>query len=353
MRAPARILHVLGSGDESGAGMAQIVRNLAANLDPRRYRVSACFLRDDGPLGGTLREYGIEVTSSRWHGGARDVAGAGRFAGIVRAGRFAIVHLHAGGIAPRLVSRMAGRAKVVAHFHSLSEENAGEPRRRRTGRFADVVIANSAATAATIAGCVPLVVYPGVHAGPRIVSRSESADFVTIGVAARLAPVKGVEDLIAAFALVAPQSGVTLDVAGAGRETDALRGQAESLGIADRVRFLGWRDDVRTLMERWDIYAQPSRAEGFGLAVVEAMAAGLPVVTTDVGGLAEIVANGESGWLVPVGDTRMMAARLGELIADPDARTRMGDAGRARAVSEFSPEREAAAIQSAYNRLLA
>jgi len=251
------------------------------------------------------------------------------------------------------VSRTAGRAKVVAHFHSLSEENAGEPRRRRTGRFADLVIANSAATAATIAGCVPLVIHPGVHAGPRIVSRSGAAESVRIGVAARLAPVKGVEDLIAAFALVAPQLGVTLDVAGAGRETDALRGQAESLGIAERVRFLGWRDDVRALMERWDIYAQPSRAEGFGLAVVEAMAAGLPVVATDVGGLAEVVENGVSGWLVAAGDSRAMAARLVELVADADARRRMGDAGRARAVSEFSPEREAAAIQSAYDRLLA
>jgi glycosyltransferase involved in cell wall biosynthesis len=347
------VLHVLGSGDPSGTGLAQVVRNLAANLDPRRYRLSVCFLGDDGPLGGTLREQGIDVTSSRWHAGVRDVAGARRFAGIVRAGRFPIVHLHAGGIAPRLVSRTVGRAKVVAHFHSLSEEDAGNPRRRRTGRFADLVIANSAATAATIAGCVPLVVYPGVYAGPRSVSRNKSAESVTIGVAARLAPVKGVEDLIAVFALVARQFGVTLDVVGAGRETDVLRGQAETLGIADRVRFLGWRDDVQALMERWDIYVQPSRAEGFGLAAVEAMAAGLPVVATDVGGLAEIVENGESGWLVAAGDTRAMAARLGELIADADMRRRMGDAGRARVVSQFSPEREAAAIQSAYDRLLA
>jgi glycosyltransferase involved in cell wall biosynthesis len=117
---------------------------------------------------------------------------------------------------------------------------------------------------------------------------------------------------------------------------DRLQRQAERLGIGDRVVFMGPRGDIASVMNAADIYCQPNAAaESFGLTFIEALDAGLPVVATNIGGAAEIV-DGTCGVLVPPGSPGALALALGKLLADRDARARLGAGGprRARALCD-------------------
>jgi glycosyltransferase involved in cell wall biosynthesis len=114
------------------------------------------------------------------------------------------------------------------------------------------------------------------------------------------------------------------------------------------VHLLGLRSDVERVLCAGDVFAQPSRNEGLPLALLEAMAAGLPVVVTRVGGMAEVVREGESGHLVAAGDAAALSAALAALLGRPDRGRELGAAGRARVQAEYSVERMAARYRALY-----
>jgi glycosyltransferase involved in cell wall biosynthesis len=126
-----------------------------------------------------------------------------------------------------------------------------------------------------------------------------------------------------------------LDFAGAGATQTDVAALVGSLKLDDRVNFLGQRHDVPDLLRRTDIYALISHWEGFPYGVIEAMSAGLPVVASDVGGVAEAVEHGVTGFVVPRADERAIAERIAVLLGDPDLRARLGAAGRTRYQEEF------------------
>jgi glycosyltransferase involved in cell wall biosynthesis len=173
------------------------------------------------------------------------------------------------------------------------------------------------------------------HAGP------------TIGFVGRLAHEKGA-DLLLRAVVDLPEA--TVVVVGDGPERERL---ASELGIRERIDFIGWSDDVRRLLPTFDVLAQPSRWEGFGISIVEAMLARLPVVAARVGGVSEVVVDGVTGTLVPPEDQAALAAALGALLADAGLRTRMGDAGREIAGDRFTDDTMARAFASVYARVLA
>ncbi|HKY97209.1 MAG TPA: glycosyltransferase [Gemmatimonadaceae bacterium] len=349
------VIHVLGTGEQQARGISLTVENLARTLDPHQYRLSVIFLRSDGPVGDAFRKLGMDVRTIDWRGGRGDIAGALRFARALRAMKPAIVHLHAGGLSPRFVSKAAAGARVVVHYHSLEEESRADKRRRavRTPMAADLVIANSRATAKSVTKGEPLVVYPGVNVLRKVFRRTPH-ETIVVGIAARLVPVKGISYLIESLALLARHSPpIRLEIAGHGPERLKLEAAAARAGVADRVAFLGWVDDVPSAMDKWDIVALPSLAEGLGIAALEAMARGIPVVATQVGGLSEIIVDGRTGFLVPPKDPQAMADRISQLAKDPALRAKLGNAARERAADLFSVERESQAIQSAYQSLLA
>lgn len=353
MKAQRTVLHVLGTGDESGTAIANVVIGLAKYMDSSRYSFSAFFLNSDGPLRADLDRAGVSIVDGHWSGGWRDPGGARRFAGMVRSARFSIVHFHAGGLSARAAVKSVSRAGVVAHFHSLAREaDYAQPRKRRAP-FADLIIANSKATADTFHSEDVVIIPPGVDARPATNRRHRSAT-VVVGIAARLVKVKRVDDLIDAMriAIIAAPT-LRLEIAGTGPDEPRLREKAAAMGLGKNVRFLRWRRDVRVLMERWDIYAQPSLAEGFGLAVLEAMASGLPVVASNAGGLAELVLHDRTGYLVPPGDARAIANRLVQLARDHHTREALGMAGRERAARSFTLEHQAERMGDAYERVLA
>ena len=119
-----------------------------------------------------------------------------------------------------------------------------------------------------------------------------------------------------------------IELAGSGTCEPRLRSLAAQLGIADSVNFLGWREDVDALHRRWQVFVQPSIHEGSGSSALEAMASGLPVVASAAGGLPEVVEDGRTGFLVPVGAVDALVDRLGRLLEDEELRAEMGDAGR-------------------------
>ena len=151
--------------------------------------------------------------------------------------------------------------------------------------------------------------------------------------AGRLHANKAFDDLLRAL----PQlPGAWLWLAGDGPEQSPLARLAAELGVADRVRFLGWRDDLPALLAACDVFVCPSRHEPLGNAIIEAWAAGKPVIAAASEGPWFLIDDGISGWLVPVGDVGALAGAIGEALTDPDRRRSRAAAGHARYRAEFS-----------------
>lgn len=141
-------------------------------------------------------------------------------------------------------------------------------------------------------------------------------------------------------------------IVGEGELQPRYEKMANELGIAERCRFLGPRSDVGALLSVSDCGVLCSRSEGFSNAILEYMAAGLPVVATDVGGAREAVMHGESGFVVPSNDEAALASAISSLLNDSDLAVRMGSAGRKAALERFSDTAQLAAVNSLYNELL-
>jgi glycosyltransferase involved in cell wall biosynthesis len=170
-----------------------------------------------------------------------------------------------------------------------------------------------------------------------------------IGTTARLDAQKGLDILLRALPSVPD---VDVEIVGDGRERGALEALARELGVADRVRFAGWSDNAREWLARWDAFVLPSRFEGLPLAILDAMFAELPVIATDVGSIAEAVAHGRTGFLVPTENPAALAAALRQLLADPVLARRFGRAGRAVAVERFATTAKARRYEALYDELL-
>jgi glycosyltransferase involved in cell wall biosynthesis len=139
-----------------------------------------------------------------------------------------------------------------------------------------------------------------------------------------------------------------LAIAGRGEEEERLRVLAREEGIAERVSLLGFRWDVPDILAAADVFVMPSLSEGLPLALVEAMAAALPVVVSDVGGVPEVAVPGKEAILVPPGDPGKLAEGLSMLLLDPAARAVLGAAARERAVRDFSVSTMCAAYERLY-----
>jgi glycosyltransferase involved in cell wall biosynthesis len=209
---------------------------------------------------------------------------------------------------------------------------------------------------------IPIGVETGIaenRTGVRAAIRAElgiSDDTIVVGNLARLVPFKGHRYLLDAAALVLRErSDVVFTIAGDGELLDALLAQARSLGIGDRVRFLGFRDDLDRLYTAFDIYCHSSlelAAEAFPLAILRALASGLPVVCTNVGGIAMMVDDGISGYLCPPEDAGSLGRALLKAVIDPVARESMGRASLDLFTRRFHAEAMAEKVEKVYERVL-
>jgi glycosyltransferase involved in cell wall biosynthesis len=195
------------------------------------------------------------------------------------------------------------------------------------------------------------------HANSRRESIRKELDFeegdVVIGAIGRLVALKNYDLLLKAAEILSEQNAqVKLLIIGDGPLFNSLNSMAEDLGIKDRVRFTGWRNDIENLMPAIDIYAIASGApEGLNISVLEAMAFEKPVVGTNISGISEPVINNESGLLVSPSDCEALADGLRRLVRDPESRERMARRGRERIKERYSVDRMVQRTSELYRKL--
>ncbi|MGE4620071.1 MAG: N-acetyl-alpha-D-glucosaminyl L-malate synthase BshA [Planctomycetota bacterium] len=166
-------------------------------------------------------------------------------------------------------------------------------------------------------------------------------------------PVKRVTDVVAAFAQGAKDIPARLLMIGHGPDLGHSQEEARRLGVEDRISWLGPIDDTAALLASSDLFLLPSESESFGLAALEAMASGLPVVSTLSGGIPTVVQSGESGLLAPVGDVDQLAEHLRTLLQDQPLRQRFSATARQLAVDQFGWDRVIESYEKNYEELLA
>jgi glycosyltransferase involved in cell wall biosynthesis len=224
-----------------------------------------------------------------------------------------------------------------------------------TARRLDAHVAVGMSAARSIEGRAKLprnsvrTIYNGVVDHGSADDHRYASGSTVIGCLARLDHVKGL-DLVLEALVDLP--GATFVVAGRGNERVALEALAEKLGVAPRVKILEWVESPAQLMETFDVFVLPSRAEGFPLSILEAMLMGLPVVATDVGSVREAVQDGETGFVVRSGDVIGLTTALRQLIDQPELRQRLGTRARAVALERFSLAKMIESYESLYDEML-
>ena len=289
-------------------------------------------------------------------GGALDVPSLLRLRRALRGADVLHTHTHFSlNVLGRIAGRLA-RVRVVAHMHIENAFRAGRGRRAQvlldnaTARLCSAIVAVSDATRESLVrqGYPPgrlVTIHNGIEpAQPAAPVRLAEGPIVLE--VARLAEVKGQKQLIRALEqLDATAVFVGRDLEDGGRYEEELRRAASGR----RVVFAGYRDDVPALLAGCDVFCLPSTIEGLPLVVLEAMAQARPVVATTVGGTAELVVDGETGVLVPAGDTAALADALEGLLRDPERARRLGEAGRRRVAAEFDADTLAARVLALYS----
>jgi N-acetyl-alpha-D-glucosaminyl L-malate synthase BshA len=165
-------------------------------------------------------------------------------------------------------------------------------------------------------------------------------------------PIKRVEDVVRVFAQVRARRPARLRLVGAGPSRAGVFALVEALGLSADVELVGERGDLPALLADTAVFLLPSESESFGLAALEALACGVPVVASNVGGLPEVVTDGDVGFLHPAGDVAAMAASVARLLDDPQLRGRLGRAARARAETQFKLQPAVDRYEAIYRRVL-
>jgi glycosyltransferase involved in cell wall biosynthesis len=350
---PIKILQLLASMPVGGA--EQMVAALATALDPREFQVRVACIGAPGPMAAELSQAGHPVVSL-----GLDLKHTSKFT-IIRRLRALLrelqpdilhTHLYHPNLYGRLASLGLGLKGRVATVHNLYKRVKLHRRlcNYLLGRVSDYVVVFSPEVAKDVLTWDRLpparlrLVSPGIRLEslevPETQAQARERLAVTgfcLGTVARLEEQKGLEDLLAAVSRVVPEiPDLTLLIVGDGSRRPLLAEQARSLGLAQAVRFLGTRRDVPHVLRALDLFVMPSRWEGIPLTLLEAMGAGLPVVSTRVGRAGEIITPDVNGLLVPPGDVPALAAALLAACRQPEARRAWGREARRTVQQRYS-----------------
>lgn len=362
-----RILHIIPTLDRSGAEKQLVL--LATCLPREEFDVHVAALTRGGPLARDLQAAGIPLTviGKRWKA---DPLAYLRLERHVRAVRPDLVQtwLFAANAYGRLAARRAGVRRIVASERCVDPWKVGYELTidRYLARSTDRILVNSSGvTEFYVAKRLPAEKFTLIPnaiepARPSNVTRQQLLDELQlphdtrlIGAVGRLWPQKRVKDLIwAADLLKVVRDDVHLLIIGNGPERDRLERYRHQVHIADRVHFLGERDDVPRLMPHFDVLWLASGYEGLPNVVMEAMACGVPVVASDIPGNRDLVVPGQTGFLTPVGDRAGFARHALTILDDPLLARRLGAAGRQRIEMEYTVDKMVGRYADLYRELL-
>ena len=372
-------------------GPALHVAYLTAGLRDRGYDttlVTGTLARGEDSMAFVAEDLGIDVVKIEQLGReispVRDLLATLRLARVIRRERPQILHTHTAkaGTVGRLAALLAGRhrPRVVVHtFHGHVLRGYFGPLRSRVFLALERWLA--ARSTALIAvgpqvrddlvalGVAPAERFTVIRLGieleervrPSEDGRAETrrylgvpTDRFVVGWVGRMTPVKRTEDVLEAFKRVR-DNGVDacLCMVGDGPERPRLERHASELGVIRDTLFLGYQEDVSQYYAAFDALVLPSANEGTPVSVIEALAAETPVVATRVGGVPDVVRDGEEGFLVDTGDTGGLAERLTRLAGDPELRVRLGRSGRERVLSRYAVPRLLEDVDRLYRELLA
>jgi glycosyltransferase involved in cell wall biosynthesis len=358
---------VANAGKIGGGG--RVLMDLMLHLDPQRY-TSILVAPELGPLTEWAAQAGVPFHISPagdWLAAKALVRRTARLLRIMRQERVSIVHTAAPTCyrAAGIAGRIAGIARVChLGFPPMPgefERSFLAPPEAVIGCYAGQAREHAPAIWKLRPDCDVVGIHNGIDTkrfSPRTADNGlrKNAPQV-IGILGHISEVKGHPEFVEAAGQISRELPHARFVV-IGGETiqqglrSRLQERAEALGIADRLDFLGFRSDVADVLPALDLVVLPSHAEGFPLAVLEAMACGRPVVATDVGGVAEAVVAGVTGTLVPVGNVRVLADAVTELLRRPDALRAMGAAARERVERLFSIERFVSQVEDVYDASL-
>lgn len=369
-RAPIRVAFCLDSMETGGTELNAV--RTAEHFDPARVRVDFFALRMHGPLVQRVRDSGFSVEEIPVKGliSAKTLRLAASFARRLRRERYDVLHAHDVYTNSILVpwARLAGIPLVVASRRWWTETNhpLHTLTNRLSYRFAHAVLANSESVGR-------LVVQEGVPANKVVVIPNfvEDAAFVppprefldglnrewgigegdeVVGIVANLHSIKDHATLLRAAALLHPSHPrLKVVLVGDGSERERLEAQAHEAGLRDVVIFAGKRPHHPSPHWRFTLSVLSSRGEGFPNSIVEAMAAGRALVATAVGGVPDVVVDGETGILVPSGDAGRLAEAVSALLRDPARAASMGEAGARRARETFNANRVVRRLEEFYD----
>jgi glycosyltransferase involved in cell wall biosynthesis len=356
--APIKVMYLIT--DLKFGGAQTLLLELLKRLDRKRYLPQvACLFGGDSPLGKQIQASDVPLTDLRMHAWWR-LDALWRLYRLLRKERPAILHasLFHAIFAARVTGRLAGTPVILSWRHNVNiGGRAREWVNRVTAPLDDGVIAVSekARQAEIRAASVPAdkvrLIYNGIDPKSYAIEKGRSmaqhrtllrhelgipAQAFLIGAVGRLHPQKGLSVLLEAFAAVLeqiPQAWLVL--VGEGELHADLENRASALGISDSTTFAGRREDIPAVLSTLDVFVLPSLWEGLPMALLEAMATGLPVIATEVGGTPEVVVDGETGILIPADDVKSLEQAICILL-DENLRQRLGQAGQARVRKLFS-----------------
>ncbi len=306
-----------------------------------------------GPLTDLARSTGAEAAELvhvRRSVSPRDVLGLAELVTLMRRLEPHVVHASSSkaGVLGRIAARLAGVPVCIFTVHgwAFSAHDGLEAklywlaeRAVRPLTTATICVSESERAAGIAAGTCDadrtVVIRTGIDAASRPLARPADGVPVIVSVG-RLRRPKDVTTLLRALALV--RGDYTALVVGGGPGLGEAEAERRRLGLSDVVQFAGERDDVPATLASSHVFVLSSRSEALPISILEAMAAGLPVVATRVGGVPELVRDGETGFLAPASDANALAALIQRLVDSPELRARLGSAGRARVEEHFGLE---------------
>lgn len=340
-------------------GMEQMVADLILSLDRTRFNPVVVCLRALGPIADDLAQYGIEIIKLEPMTPLISFVYPNQLIKIIREHKIDVVHTHSGCWHKAAIAGFWGGVKNIIYtdhgrlypdnWKLIFLDKLYSPITTHILCVSEALseyMVNEVGVPKSKVKCI----INGIDENRFALIRQHQKKHANhIGIIARLAAVKDISNLIYAIKLLRDRgSDALLTIAGDGPEREKLERLTDSLGIADSVNFLGFRRDIDNVLTKIDLFVLCSLSEGTSLTLLEAMAAGKPVVVTNVGGNPAIVKDGVNGFLVSPGDPSALADALHRLIGDRDLREQMSAANIHIIQKHYSLKKMVSAYETLY-----